>query len=53
MANIEEKVEKLVESTIEEMGYDLYDVEYAKEIVENILEVVSKPELDVKQLGKG
>lgn len=31
MANIEEKVEKLVESTIEEMGYDLYDVEYAKE----------------------
>ena len=31
MANIEEKVEKLVESTIEEMGYDLSDVEYAKE----------------------
>ncbi len=31
MANIEEKVEKLVEPIIEKIGYDLYDVEYAKE----------------------
>ena len=31
MANIEEKVEKLVEPIIEEIGYELYDVEYAKE----------------------
>lgn len=31
MASIEEKVEILVKSTIEKMGYDLYDVEYAKE----------------------
>lgn len=31
MANIEEKVEKLIESKVNELGYDLYDVEYAKE----------------------
>ena len=31
MANIEEKVEKLLKPVIEENGYDLYDVEYAKE----------------------
>lgn len=31
MANIEEKVEKLVEPIIEKIGYELYNVEYAKE----------------------
>jgi len=31
MANIEEKVEDLVKPKIEELGYNLYDVEYAKE----------------------
>ena len=31
MANIEEKVESLLKSKIEKIGYDLYDVEYAKE----------------------
>ena len=31
MANIEEKVEKLVEPIIEKIGYKLYDVEYSKE----------------------
>lgn len=31
MANIEEKVEKLIESKINNIGYELYDVEYAKE----------------------
>ena len=31
MANIEEKVEKLLEAKINELGYELYDVEYAKE----------------------
>ncbi len=31
MASIEEKVETLLQSKITEMGYDLYDVEYAKE----------------------
>lgn len=31
MASIEEKVEKLLETTINNLGYELYDVEYAKE----------------------
>ncbi len=31
MANIEEKVESLVKPKVEELGYKLYDVEYAKE----------------------
>lgn len=31
MANIEEKVEKLLKPIIEKEGYELYDVEYAKE----------------------
>lgn len=31
MANIEEKVEKLLQDKIKKLGYELYDVEYAKE----------------------
>ena len=31
MASVEEKVEKLVKPIIEKIGYELYDVEYAKE----------------------
>lgn len=31
MAKIEEKIENLLQKTIEELGYDLYDVEYSKE----------------------
>lgn len=31
MANIEERVETLVKPTIEDLGYRLYDVQYAKE----------------------
>jgi len=31
MANIEEKVEALIKTKIEKLGYNLYDVEYAKE----------------------
>lgn len=31
MANIENKVEQLIEGTINNLGYDLYDVEYVKE----------------------
>ena len=31
MASIEEKIEKLVQDKIENIGYELYDVEYAKE----------------------
>ena len=31
MASIEEKIENLIKPTIEQLGYELYDVEYAKE----------------------
>ena len=31
MASIEERVEILIESTVNNLGYELYDVEYAKE----------------------
>ncbi len=31
MANIEERVETLVKNTIEQLGYQLYDVQYVKE----------------------
>ena len=31
MASIENKVEKLIKEPIEKLGYELYDVEYAKE----------------------
>ena len=31
MANIEEKVENLIKSKIDEIGYELYDVKYEKE----------------------
>ena len=31
MANIEEKVENLLKGTIENLGYNLYDVQYVKE----------------------
>ena len=31
MANIEEKIEKLISKIINNLGYDLYDVEYVKE----------------------
>lgn len=31
MAKVEERIETLIKDTIENIGYDLYDVEYAKE----------------------
>jgi len=31
LANIEEKVENLIKTKVEEIGYELYDVEYSKE----------------------
>ena len=31
MANIEEKIENLLKQKIENIGYELYDVEYVKE----------------------
>ena len=50
MANIEEKVEKLLESKIQEIGYELYDVEYVKEGKNYYLRIIiDKPEgIDLK-----
>ena len=31
MASIEERVESLIKSKVENLGYELYDVQYAKE----------------------
>ena len=45
MASIEEKVEILLKPTIEKIGYDLYDVEYAKEGKNYFLRIlIDKPE---------
>ncbi len=45
MASIEERVETLLKPTIEKIGYDLYDVEYAKEGKNYFLRVfIDKPE---------
>lgn len=45
MANIEEKVESLLLKTINDLGYDLYDVEYAKEGKDYFLRIfIDKPE---------
>ena len=40
MANIEEKVEKLLKKKIENIGYELYDVLYLKEGKDYILRIV-------------
>ena len=54
MANIEEKVEKLLKEKIENIGYDLYDVEYAKEGKNYFLRIyIDKPEgIDLKDCEK-
>ena len=45
MANIEEKVESLLKTKIENLGYTLYDVEYAKEGPNYFLRIfIDKPE---------
>ena len=45
MASIEEKVEHLLKDKIEKAGYDLYDVEYAKEGKNYFLRIfIDKPE---------
>ena len=45
MANIEEKVESLIKTKIENIGYELYDVEYSKEGKNYFLRVfIDKPE---------
>lgn len=44
MANIEEKVENLVNVTIQNMGYELYDVQYVKEGKDYYLRIfIDKP----------
>ncbi len=54
MANIEEKVENLLKETIENIGYDLYDVEYVKEGKNYFLRIyIDKPEgIDLKDCEK-
>ena len=45
MASIEERVETLIKPAIENIGYDLYDVEYAKEGKNYFLRVfIDKPD---------
>ncbi len=45
MANIEEKVEVLLENTINTLGYELYDVEYKKEGKDYFLRIfIDKPD---------
>lgn len=45
MASIEERVEVLIKPIIEKLGYDLYDVEYAKEGKDYFLRIfIDKPE---------
>ena len=54
MASIEEKVENLIKEKIENIGYDLYDVEYAKEGKNYFLRIyIDKPEgIDLKDCEK-
>lgn len=54
MARIEERVEALIKSTIEEIGYDLYDVEYAKEGKNYFLRIfIDKPKgIDLEDCEK-
>lgn len=45
MASIEERVERLITSKVEELGYSLYDVQYAKEGKDYFLRIfIDKPE---------
>ena len=54
MASIEEKVENLVKPIIQKLGYDLYDVEYAKEGKNYFLRIfIDKKEgIDLKDCEK-
>lgn len=48
MANIEERVEQLIKSKIENLGYELYDVQYVKEGQNYFLRVfIEKPNGDI------
>jgi len=45
LASIEERVESLVEKKINDLGYELYDIEYAKEGKDYFLRIfIDKPE---------
>lgn len=54
MANIEEKVEALLQVKIQELGYELYNVEYAKEGKNYFLRIfIDKPEgIDIEDCEK-
>lgn len=54
MANIEEKVESLIKEKIENIGYELYDVEYSKEGKNYYLRIfIDKPEgIDITDCEK-
>lgn len=54
MASIEEKVESLLEATINHLGYELYDVEYAKEGKDYFLRIfIDNPEgIDLEDCEK-
>ena len=54
MAKIEEKVENLIRKNIEELGYDLYDVEYVKEAKDYFLRIYidSKKGIDLNDCEK-
>jgi len=54
MANIEEKVEELLKGKIENIGYELYDVEYTKEGPNYFLRIyIDKPEgIDLEDCEK-
>ncbi len=54
MANIEEKIENLTYKTINELGYELYDVEYVKEGKDYFLRIYidSKKGIDLNDCEK-
>ena len=54
MAKIEEKVENLIRKNIEELGYELYDVEYVKEAKDYFLRIYidSKEGIDLNDCEK-
>lgn len=54
MSSIEEKVEKLIGNSISELGYELYDIEYAKEGKNYFLRIfIDKPNgIDINDCEK-
>ena len=54
MANIEEKIEKLISKTIHDLEFDLYDVEYVKEGKDYFLRIYidSKKGIDLNDCEK-